>query len=101
MKSNILFIALSLSLCLLGTACKDDNNDPAPNNETTAYSPGQIITKSFAVDNDTVVKMTDMVTNYGTASNPAIFLVHQNTSILKTGHENVFFPVYKLSLIHI
>ena len=98
MKSNILFIALSLSLCLLGTACKDDNNDPAPNNETTAYSPGQIITKSFAVDNDTVVKMTDMVTNYGTASNPAIFLVHQNTSILKTGYENVFFPVYKNEL---
>lgn len=99
MKSKIIYLALFICLSLIFTACKKDKTDDSPQPAaTTAYTPGQIITSAFAVDNDTVVKMTDMATNYGTAANPVIFLVHQNTSILKAGYENVFFPLYKADL---
>jgi hypothetical protein len=95
MRTKILYLALFTCLGLYFTSCKKDKNEPATQPETTAYTPGQTIAKSFSVGSDTVVKMTDVATNYGTATNRAIFLVHQNTSILKAGYENVFFPVYK------
>ena len=96
MKSKILCLALFSCLGLFFIACKKDKNESVTRPvETTAYTPGQTIAKSFAVGSDTVVKMTDVATNYGTTTNPAILLVHQKTSILKTGYENVFFPVYK------
>lgn len=99
MKNKTLYIFLFICTSLFTTSCKKDKDDtvvqPAA---TTAYTPGQIITKSLTVENDTVVKMMDVATNYGTTSNPAIFLVHQKTAILKTGYENVFFPVYKEEL---
>jgi hypothetical protein len=99
MKSKILYLFLFISIGLLITSCKKDKNDTVVQSaDTTAYAPGQIITKSLSVENDTVVKMMDVATNYGTTSNPSIFLVHQKTAILKTGYENVFFPVYKEEL---
>lgn len=99
MKSKIIYLALFISLGLIFTACKKDKSDPVVQpDETTAYKAGQIITNAFQVDNDTVVKMSYVATNYGTTANPAIFLVHQKTHILKAGYENVFFPVYKEEL---
>jgi hypothetical protein len=98
MKSKIIYISLFISLGLILTACKKDKTVAVQPVETTAYTPGRIIKNAFTVDNDTVVKMTDVATNYGTTTSPVIFLVHQNTSILKKGYENVFFPLYKADL---
>jgi len=95
-KKNYIPAILFAALCLFLSACNDkDTSDQVIQEETTAYTPGQTVTKSFVVDNDTVVKMIDVVVNYGTTEMPALFLVHQSTPKLAEGYELILFPLYK------
>ena len=56
------------------------------------------MTYSLVAENDTMVKMTDEVMDFGVANFPVLMLVHKQTLIQQPGWGSVFFPVYKENL---
>ena len=85
---------------LIGISCnknKDDQQTPSYG-EKTPYKVGAILTYSFAVDDDTVVKMKDEVVDYGVENFPVLMLVHKETLIQETGWGSIFHPLKREDL---
>src|SRR5512138_1037235 len=98
MKTRYVCILICLSAFMLVTCSKDKNETTATETQTTPLQAGQILTYSFAVDNDTVLKMRDEVIDYGFANFPVLMLVHKETLIHQPGWGSVFHPLIREKL---
>jgi hypothetical protein len=90
-----------LALCTMIYSCRKSDNNSTTNTNTntgiqkTPYTAGQTLTYSFVSGSDTLVKMRDIVMNYGFEGFPVLLLVHQQTLIKQPGWGSVFFPLTK------
>ena len=92
---TICSFALIFLAGVIGISCnKNNDDDKSPSYaKTTPYKAGDILTYSFAVDDDTVVKMKDEVVDYGVENFPVLMLVHKETLIQEPGWGSIFHPL--------
>jgi len=98
MKTTYIFILIVIGLLAVMPSCKEDSKTETVPQETTAFTPGQTLTYSFAVDDDTVVKMIDEAIDFGTQDRQVIMLIHKQTDVMTPGYEYIFFPVIREKL---
>lgn len=98
MRTKYLFVLICLT-GIIATSCNKDEKDPDNKAaQTTPYKAGDILTYSFIVDNDTVVKMKDEVLEYGFTNFPVLMLVHKETLIKEQGWGGIFHPLLRDNL---
>jgi hypothetical protein len=101
MKTRYLLIFILL-LGMIVVSCSKSSNETSTSTiaakQTTPYTAGQTLTYSFIAGNDTMVKMRDVVMDYGFTDFPVLVLVHQETFIQQPGWGSVFFPLIKTRL---
>ncbi len=99
MKARYFFILFLSLVGIILASCSKDNDKasttPAMTVETTPYTAGQVFTFTFVADNDTLVKMTDEVVDYGYDNFPVLMVVHKETLIQQPGWGSICFPIYR------
>lgn len=103
MKTRYFFIIILCLGMIILDSCNKESEDNTTANATlsmksTPYTKGQVLTYSFVAGNDTMVKMTDEVKDFGFTNFPVLMLVHKETLIKEPGWGSVFFPVVKAKL---